>query len=404
MQYKSLLVVIPTRNRHDLAINAVNSVLNQENCNFEVIVSDNSTEEQEVEKLHAFCEKNTDSRLRYIRPPEPLPMTEHWDWAMGEALTISQASHIIYLTDRCLLKPLALSEIANIVNLYPEKTVSYSYDSINDIDSPVSSFQMMRTEKLFEVSSQDLLDLSAESFLTYSMPKMLNCCCPRETIEAIHKKYGHFFFSNSPDYNFAYTCLETEDSILFYDSPIMIGYGLNRSNGTTFHRGLFNKTKTTVDFIKTTKLNDISDNFIFKLPLSWVQHVAYEYELVKQLSGSSKFKELDETKFLGTMLSLVLQYEDNQEKFNSLLGMISVNKIKLPPYILKVYLIQNGRKLMRKLKIRVMSSDRELTLIKNHQSVDEAIDGIINHPRLVSSSEAFFKTRIGRSFHELKNK
>ena len=54
MQYKSLLIVIPTRNRADLAITAINSVINQKNCTVEVLVSDNSTEEPEIKNSKIF--------------------------------------------------------------------------------------------------------------------------------------------------------------------------------------------------------------------------------------------------------------------------------------------------------------------------------------------------------------
>src|SRR5687768_15318968 len=182
MAEKRFLVVIPTRNRSELAVNAVNSVLNQQDGSAEVIVSDNSTERGEADKLSKFCSELGDRRVRYIRPPEPLPMTEHWNWAMSEALSLSRASHIIYLTDRLFLKPFALKTLAEIINQYPEKAVSYSWDLINDISLPVVSFQLIRTEKLYEVSSQDLLDLAAESFFNYSLPRMLNCCCPRKII------------------------------------------------------------------------------------------------------------------------------------------------------------------------------------------------------------------------------
>lgn len=48
MEFKKLLMVILTNNRFDLAINIINLALSQNNCNFEIIVSNNPTEENEV--------------------------------------------------------------------------------------------------------------------------------------------------------------------------------------------------------------------------------------------------------------------------------------------------------------------------------------------------------------------
>ncbi len=58
--YKNLLVVIPTRNRAELAINAINSVLSQENCELELIVSDNSTDDAEVSRLADYFHQSDD--------------------------------------------------------------------------------------------------------------------------------------------------------------------------------------------------------------------------------------------------------------------------------------------------------------------------------------------------------
>ena len=102
LNYTNLLIVIPTRNRANFAINAINSVLEQENCNLEVIVSDNSTDEADILKLSSYCHQLDDKRLRYICPPKPLTMAQHWDWAMRQALQISSANHIAFLTDRTL--------------------------------------------------------------------------------------------------------------------------------------------------------------------------------------------------------------------------------------------------------------------------------------------------------------
>src|SRR5687767_14195030 len=94
------VIVIPTRNRADLAQNAIKSVLDQSRCNPVVIVSDNSTIALEVEKLRTYCETLNDARVKYVRPHTPLPMPDHWEWALVQALAMTDVSHLMYLTDR----------------------------------------------------------------------------------------------------------------------------------------------------------------------------------------------------------------------------------------------------------------------------------------------------------------
>src|SRR4029078_3676532 len=104
MAYTGIIVVVPTRNRSAIAMNAVRSVLDQPVENLNVLVSDNSTSETEREALAAVCAALKDSRLRYVQPPEPMPMAEHWEWAREEALRSFRASHMTYLTDRMMFR------------------------------------------------------------------------------------------------------------------------------------------------------------------------------------------------------------------------------------------------------------------------------------------------------------
>jgi len=53
----AVVVVIPTRNRSHLAVNAIRSVLEQPVETIRVIVSDNFTEEPDRFALAAFCEQ-----------------------------------------------------------------------------------------------------------------------------------------------------------------------------------------------------------------------------------------------------------------------------------------------------------------------------------------------------------
>ena len=66
-------MVIPTRNRADLAKSAIRSVLEESGDNLDLIVSDNSTTEDHRSTLAAFCEEVSDPRLLYIAPPRLSP-------------------------------------------------------------------------------------------------------------------------------------------------------------------------------------------------------------------------------------------------------------------------------------------------------------------------------------------
>ena len=73
-----LAVVVPTRNRADIAPITVTSILAGDDPRVRAIVSDNSTEADQLERLRAACAELPGERVRYLRPPEGMPMTAHW--------------------------------------------------------------------------------------------------------------------------------------------------------------------------------------------------------------------------------------------------------------------------------------------------------------------------------------
>src|SRR4051794_37153655 len=113
--YSGLAIIIPTRNRSDLAMRAIRSTLDSTpNDRVQVLVSDNSTEESEIATLGNFCRDLHDDRVDYIRPPEPLRMADHWEWAIRQALDRYDASHLTILADRRIYRRGGLHELCDL--------------------------------------------------------------------------------------------------------------------------------------------------------------------------------------------------------------------------------------------------------------------------------------------------
>jgi glycosyltransferase involved in cell wall biosynthesis len=81
-------VLIPTRNRADVLCWALKTVTQQDFDSLEILVSDNSSESD----VRSVVDDSRDPRVRYIRTPSRMGMTEHWNWAIdqvrGEWLTV----------------------------------------------------------------------------------------------------------------------------------------------------------------------------------------------------------------------------------------------------------------------------------------------------------------------------
>ena len=296
--YEGMVVVVPTRNRAQLAMNAVRSVLEQAVEDVSVMISDNSTVESEREELARFCAELSESRVRYVRPPEPLAMPAHWDWAIEQALASYSANHFIYLTDRMMLRNGALKEMVDIAALYPLQVISYNLDRICDDTMPIRIEQYPATEKLVEVETLRLSRLFAQGVFHPGLPRMLNCIVPRAVFDRLRERFGNVFTSIAPDFNFCVRCLDVEDSILFFDKSLLFHYALNRSLGASATRG--EMTSDNADFTANLPVDNAIRNYATPIPslITAVNAAFNEYLIHKQQTNSPRLFDVELQSYL----------------------------------------------------------------------------------------------------------
>ncbi len=295
--YRSTVVVIPTRNRAELAANAIRSALVQHGRALAgVLVSDNSSDEAEAARLKAFCEALGDARVSYVRPPEPLSMSPHWDWAAGRALELYDASHVTFLTDRMILRGGALERLAAVSTLYPDKLVSYMHDRVADDGTPVRLHQNVWSGKLYEAESARMLGAVARSSPCEVLPRLLNCHVPRGLLKTLRARHGSVCGSIAPDFSFCFRALAAEESVLFLDEAIIFHYALDRSNGASFVRG--EVTRDSADFMKGLRAG--GDYFAAPIPGILTVHnaIIHEYCFAAGETGGAKFPPVDEERYL----------------------------------------------------------------------------------------------------------
>ncbi len=297
MTYEGTVVVIPTRNRAAIAMNAIRSVLGEAVENVAVMVSDNSTLEAEREALADYCAGDAKS-VRYVRPPEFLSMTAHWDWAIQQALQTYRESHFLYLTDRMMFRKGALREVLTLATRYPDKVISYNLDRIVDNLTPIRIEQYPASEKLLAIDTQRLSWLLSQAIIHPAVPRMLNSVVPRTVLDRIYQRFGNIFDSISPDFNFCCRCLELEESILFYDKAPIFHYAINRSNGASATRG--EMTVDYADFTANLHMNHSNSNWATPIPglNTAVNYALHEYCLFKKETGSARFFELNMQQYL----------------------------------------------------------------------------------------------------------
>ena len=75
-------VLLPTRNRLELLKYALASILQQDESDLEIIISDNNSEED----IAGFIKTLNDRRIKYYRTDSFVSVTENWNNALNKAM------------------------------------------------------------------------------------------------------------------------------------------------------------------------------------------------------------------------------------------------------------------------------------------------------------------------------
>jgi Glycosyl transferase family 2 len=302
-----VMVVVPTRNRADLARTAVASALADSDARVRVLVSDNSTDSSQAEQLRSWCEENPDETLRYVRPSPPLPMSPHWQWALERALESATTTHVMYLTDRLVMRPGIWEGLLRLAELHPADVLTYGDDTIVDYREPVTIAERPWTGEVLRVDADRLLRVLGRGIQMVA-PTMLNTLVPRVVLEDIQASYGSVFASIAPDHCFSYRCLDRVGSVIHWDRVVVIQRALGRSNGFSQIRGVTNADH--VDFLRELGERGINEHAPVPELLTVSNAIYNEYEYVRGEMASSKLPPLRRHYYLGANARDVNRLED----------------------------------------------------------------------------------------------
>lgn len=308
-----LLFVVPTRNRSTLAIHTISELLRQRNGGVHILVSDNSTIRSECQALQDFCAAVDDRLcLTYVRPREPLGMSDHWNWALGEAVKRFDLSHLAVITDRFVLRPHAVETMCNAIRRRPEDTIVYRYDSVFDHLLPCQVEFAVTTGAAYQCVAQAILDECSGLRGYQFVPVLLNCIVTRGILERVRSVYGDYCKSLSPDFAFGFRALSLLDHITFLDQSLTVNWAKHRSNGFSMTRGVM--TSDSHDFIQ-----QLPDGLHFTCaPIPEISAtynaIVHEYVTVRTLDRGSSMKPIDPARYLEGLYIEALMIEDVDER------------------------------------------------------------------------------------------
>jgi len=226
-------VLIPTRNRADLLKYAIQSVLNQDFGDYELIVSDNNSSDNTREVVESF----NDSRVRYVNPRRYLLSADSWNFAYKQAT----GDYILALGDDDYLVSGALKQVRKVIQ---EKSalmiswglITYYDDTYNDVSLQNTIHARKFTDKIIEVDTKKVLKayFDLDPLATIYPPHPSCVCISRCIADEISSKYGAFYAHPYADITAISRSLGYTNSLIVIDKPLTIVGRTSRSMVTNF--------------------------------------------------------------------------------------------------------------------------------------------------------------------------
>ncbi|HEV2802866.1 MAG TPA: glycosyltransferase [Pyrinomonadaceae bacterium] len=248
-------VLLPTRNRLEYLKYAVETVRRQDYDDWEVIISDNCSEED----IKGYVQSLGDARIKYFRTDEFIPVTDNWN----NALENSSGDYIIMLgDDDCLMKGY-FRTVYDLINEYQQPDFIYtsaflyvypgvyagSPDGYLQPYGYASFLKLVSNEKPYLLDKPQALEL-VKQFMNFRVLYGFNMqfsIISRKFISSLKDK-GPFFQSPFPDYYATNVMFLKAERILICPYPL-VTIGVTPKSYGFYHFN--NREAEGIEFLKT---------------------------------------------------------------------------------------------------------------------------------------------------------
>jgi len=219
-------VLLPTRNRLDLLSYAIETVRRQDYSDWEVIVSDNFSEED----IAGYVSSLNDPRIKYFRTEKFIPVTENWN----NSLANSNGDYVIMLGDDDCLMQGYFSTLSKLIETrgapdliytsaylyaYPGVMPGYSdgflrsYDNAKIFRSAKEPFWLEKTKSVGLARNSADFKMRFDYNMQFSLVSRKLICAM--------EKYGPFYQSPYPDYYASNAMMLYAERILIVPKPLV---------------------------------------------------------------------------------------------------------------------------------------------------------------------------------------
>jgi glycosyltransferase involved in cell wall biosynthesis len=188
-------VLIPTRERCRTLRSTLATVLSEPGDSFEVIVSDNASQDETQHALGSI----SDSRLRTFRTDKRLSMSDNWDYALENA----SGDYVLIIGDDDGLAPGGIAELEGNIAAHPRDV--YSWNPIvyrwpvRDEPGRIVAWPTAASDRALDLRAlvQDVFRAGGTTW--QRLPFVYHGLVRHEVLRAIRAKTGRVFHSMTPD-------------------------------------------------------------------------------------------------------------------------------------------------------------------------------------------------------------
>lgn len=329
-------VIIPTKNSEETLKYTLQTCLQQNYSNFEILVSDNFSSDNTSDLIHSI----NDARIKYIKTPRPLSMTENFEFALSNV----KEGFIMFIGADDGLMPNAISYVNGIVLKYNAKAVSCQYAHYFWPNVPIAEkgkltlygLDLYKNEIEVRNSSewlQKTLNFETAQYVC-ELPNLYYGFVHYSIIEK-SKKNNVYFKSITPDaYSAMVTAINIESYVFSY-SPFSIAGISGKSNGLSqMINGDIAK-----DFV-SDNVHPIHKDFVFSPAMEVILGEAF-YQLKDNFPAECSAYKIDMKKML-----MLAKFKSNdttrKEVYDSALKMATLHKIEVRDIkITRAYKVNN---------------------------------------------------------------
>lgn len=219
-------VLLPTRNRLELLSRAIETVCRQNYDDWEIIVSDNLSEED----VASYIQSLGDTRIKYFRTDRFVPVTDNWNNAIDRC----DGDYIIMLGDDDCIMQGYFSTLSKLIDEYREPdliyTGAYLYAYPGVLPGAPGGFLKVYSNRKIYQSAGNPFWLDKETAIAFVRDSldfrvtfdynMQFSLVSRKMVQQL-KQYGTFYQSPYPDYYASNALLLKADRILVVPQPLV---------------------------------------------------------------------------------------------------------------------------------------------------------------------------------------